>query len=55
MQEFKSILASKADKADIQSLYDIKSNKMDVEMSLRAMDIMHKQLKHLSVLQVEQI
>jgi len=44
---------SKADNREIQKLQDIKTNKEDTEMSMRNIDILHKQVTHIIVLLTE--
>lgn len=43
---------SKADKIDIKSIYDLKSNKVDVQSLLKSINFVHKQLKTTSNLNV---
>lgn len=43
----------KADKVDIERLFDIKSNKTDTENMLEVSAMMQKQLKHMLVLFLE--
>jgi len=51
--EIQTMLKDKADKADLNHLLDIKSNKVDTESNMRSIDIIHKQVTHIIVLLVE--
>lgn len=44
-EELKTLLSKKADKNDLTELVNLKSNKVDTEVALRWIDIMHKQIK----------
>ena len=50
---FKKQLIMKADKVDIEKLYEIKSNKVDTENMLEVQQIMSKQFKHILILFIE--
>ena len=52
-QNIKKMLIMKADKVDIEKIYEIKSNKTDTDCMLDVQEIMHKQLKHMLILFVE--
>lgn len=43
----------KADKVDIEKLFEIKSNKIDTDNMLEVQDIMNKQFKHILILFIE--
>ena len=43
----------KADKIDIEKLYEIKSNKLDTDNMLEVQQIMSKQFKHILILFIE--
>jgi len=43
---------SKADQIDIKNIYDVKSNKVDIQSLLNSIDFVHKQLKISSNLSV---
>lgn len=43
----------KADKIDIEKLYEIKSNKIDTDNMLEVQQIMSKQFKHILILFIE--
>jgi hypothetical protein len=45
----------KADKVDIEKMYEIKSNKTDTDNMLDVQEMMYKQMKHMLVLFVELI
>jgi hypothetical protein len=53
--ELRQILHKKADKNELVELNSLKSNKIDTEIALRWIDIMHKQLKHMLVLIIEKM
>ena len=54
-QELKKIMMSKVDKVDLEAVIDTKSNKMDTDIAMKGLDIVHKQVTHLVVLIVELI
>ncbi|CAI2383375.1 unnamed protein product [Moneuplotes crassus] len=47
------IISGKVERSELISLLDFKSNKIDTDTSMKAIDILHKQIKHLSVILVE--
>ena len=47
------VIEEKADKTEVLSLLNTKSNVKDTDANMKAIDIMHKQIKHLSVIMVE--
>ena len=49
----KKMMLMKADKIDIEKIYDIKSNKIDTDNMLEVQAMMHKQFKHILVLFIE--
>jgi hypothetical protein len=51
--ELRKAIEAKADKADLIEINNLKSNKMDTENTLRWIDLLHKQIKHIAVLLVE--
>ena len=51
--ELKQLIANKADKSDLHTLENQKSNKTDTEQSMKCADIMHKQITHIIVLFIE--
>ena len=53
MQNMKRLMALKADKTEIERLYELKSNKVDQENILDVQTIMSKQFKHVLVLFIE--
>jgi len=46
-------LIKKANLSDLQTLNDLKSNKIDTEQTMICVDILHKQITHLIVLLIE--
>ena len=54
-EEIKIILASKADRSDIDNLNHLKGNKCDTELSFQWIDLVHKQLKQTLVLVIEML
>lgn len=48
-------LATKADKTELSELWDVKSNKEDLELAMKAIDISHHQLLHTIVMMIETI
>ena len=42
MKEVRTLINSKADKKDLDSLNDLKSNKFDTEQTMKGIDILHK-------------
>ena len=53
--ELKKAIESKVDKQDLINYHNIKSNKVDTENALRWIELLQKQIKHISVLFVEAI
>ncbi len=51
--ELKKILMQKVDKQEVEALIDLKSNKHDTDQTMKAMDIIHKQITHMIVLMIE--
>ncbi len=47
------MLMSKVDKAELEAVIDMKSNKSDTDLAMKGIDILHKQVSHLIVLLVE--
>lgn len=43
-------ISKKADKSDLDALFNLKASKTDSEMALRQIDIIHKQLKQIALL-----
>ena len=54
-QEMNNILAGKADKRDLMNMLDIKSNKVDTEATMHALEVIHKQISTVVVLCVEML
>ena len=48
-----SIIKKKANRDEVERLYEIKANKFDSEQQMRALDIMHRQISHVSILLLE--
>lgn len=46
-------LVKKANLSDLQTLNDLKTNKVDTEQTMICVDILHKQITHLIVLLIE--
>ena len=55
MDEVKSLMAQKADRTDLASVAEAKSNKVDTEVSLKGIRVLHKQIEHLIVLVIESL
>ena len=53
LENVKRMMTMKAEQKDIERLYALKSNKVDVENVLDVQTIMSKQFKHILVLFVE--
>lgn len=53
MDDWLSIISMKANKADLERLAEIKTNKHDSDMQMRAIDIIHRMMNHMSVLLLE--
>lgn len=51
--ELKKLIDLKADKFSIIELNDLKSNKIDTENNMKAIDIIHKQIRHLVIMLME--
>jgi hypothetical protein len=51
----KKLMIMKADKIDIEKIYEIKSNKCDTDNMLEVQQLMSKQFKHILVLFIELI
>ena len=47
------MIQTKAEKIDLERIQEIKANKSDVEHQMKAIDIMHRQMTHLSILLTE--
>ena len=47
------MIQTKAEKIDLERIQEIKANKQDVEHQMKAIDIMHRQMTHLSILLTE--
>jgi hypothetical protein len=43
----------KIDKLEAEAMIDLKSNKQDTDMAMKALDIVHKQITHMIVLMIE--
>lgn len=52
-EELLCLLGSKADKSDVNELQNAKSNKVDTELALKWIEIVHKQLKQTAILITE--
>lgn len=53
MEDIEDIISTKVERSELVSLLDIKSNKVDTQTNMQAIDIIHKQIKHLTVLLIE--
>lgn len=53
--EIKGLLMQKADRKELDALNDLKSNKVDTEQTMKAIDILHKQITHIIVLFIESV
>ena len=53
--ELKNLISAKADKTELTILSNLKSNKVDTELALRWINVMHKQIKQTVVLITEMI
>lgn len=53
MTDWMNIIKTKANKEDVERLQEIKANKQDIEQQMKAVDIMHRQITHLSILLTE--
>lgn len=53
MDDWLNIIQTKANKEDLERLADIKTNKHDSDMQMRAIDIMHRMMNHMSILLLE--
>lgn len=53
--ELRKLLISKVDKADLDQIVDMKSNKTDTDIVMKGLDIVHKQVTHGVVLIIELI
>ena len=53
MQDVEAIISSKIDRTEMEYGLDMKSNKVDTQTNMQAVDIIHKQIKHLTVLVIE--
>lgn len=51
--ELQKLIDQKADKFQVIDLYDLKSNKADTETNMKAIDIIHKQIRHLIIMLME--
>ena len=47
------MIQTKAEKIYLERIQEIKANKQDVEHQMKAIDIMHRQMTHLSILLTE--
>jgi len=45
LNDIRASLRGKCDKADLAQLYDIKSNKTDIENLISSIDLVHKQIE----------
>lgn len=52
-EELKEVLTKKADRSDLTSLLEIKSNKVDLEQTMNAVDTVYWQVQHVIVILVE--
>eukprot|EP00347_Sterkiella_histriomuscorum_P005859 403355004 len=52
-ETFQKQLQNKADRAELLQISNLKSNKQDTEISLRWIDVIHRQLKQLAILVTE--
>ena len=52
-EELKEVLTKKADRADLTALLEIKSNKIDLEQTMNAVDTVYWQVQHVIVILVE--
>ena len=53
LKDLETITSTKVERSEITSLLDFKSNKIDTKINMQAIDILHKQIKHLSVVLIE--
>jgi hypothetical protein len=53
--ELRNMLLSKVDKAELEAVIDMKSNKKDTDLAMKGLDILHKQVTHMIVLVIEMI
>jgi len=51
--ELKRMIDLKADKFEVIELRDLKTNKVDTENNMKAIDVIHKQIRHLIVMLME--
>jgi len=54
-KDLKKILMQKVDKQEVEAMIDLKSNKTDTDMAMKALDIVHKQITHMIVLVIEMV
>lgn len=55
MQDVKNLVANKIEKTEFDAQMSMKSNKIDMETNMKAVDILHKQLQHLIVVFLEEL
>lgn len=53
IEEIESLMSSKVERAELTTALEIKSNKIDTNINMKAIDILHKQIKHLAVILIE--
>ena len=53
IDDVSDMISTKVERSELVSLLDIKSNKVDTQTNMQAIDILHKQIKHLTVLLIE--
>lgn len=53
--ELRKILLTKVDKSELEAVIDMKSNKTDTDLVMKCLDIIHKQITHMIVLDIEMI
>ena len=53
IEDVEEMLSSKIERTELEYVLDLKSNKVDTQSNMQAVDIIHKQIKHLTVLIIE--
>ena len=53
MEDWLSLVKTKADQSQIEALQRNKANKADSDMQMKAIDILHRQLSHVIILLLE--
>jgi hypothetical protein len=52
-RDFMTMMNTKARQSDVEELVKNKTNKTDSENQMKAIDILHRQIQHLIILQIE--